>query len=268
MDRPAEVKIDASLRALWTRDGSGWVGSLPEGWMQGRSVFGGVTAATMAALGRRLVSEDARLLRSASIQLLAPVTAGDVRGSATLLREGRNITFVEVRLTQADVLVGRATLVFARPMQSTLDVAAPPAPKTDDPASMLAVPYIEGVIPEFTQNVDMRFAEGSPPFTGATHAAFTGVFRYRVPLGDTEGVLALLDTYPPPSLSLAEKPTFASTASWTAHLLAPPASFDDWFTVRYETLVGAHGLHTVVGHLYDAQGTLVAWSEQLVAVFG
>lgn len=262
------MKIDASLRDLWTQDGSSWTVSLPDGWMQGRSVFGGVTAASMAALGRRHVSDDARLLRSASIQLLAPVTAGDVQGSAAILREGRNITFVEVRLTQADALVGRSTLVFARPRESTLDVAAPPAPQTDDPETMLAMPYIEGVVPEFTKNVDMRFAEGRPPFMGSTEAAFTGVFRYRVPLGDTEGLLALLDTYPPPTLSLAKKPTFASTANWTAHLLASPATFEDWFTVRYETLAGAHGLHTVVGHLYDAEGTLVAWSEQLVAIFG
>lgn len=262
------MKIDASLRDLWTQNDSTWTLPLPTGWMQGRSAFGGLTAASMAALGRRHVTDDTRLLRSASIQLLAPVTAGDVHGSATILREGQNITFVEARLTQNDTLVGRSTLVFARAMDSALDVAAPPAPEVPDPESLTALPYIEGVIPEFTQNVDMRWAEGRPPFMGGTEAGFTGVFRYRVPIGDAEGLLALLDTYPPPTLSLAKKPTFASTVNWTAHLLAAPATFDAWFTVRYETLVGAHGLHTVVGHLYDSEGTLVAWSEQLVAIFG
>ncbi|MCR9162835.1 MAG: acyl-CoA thioesterase [Nannocystaceae bacterium] len=263
------MNIDASLRDLWTPTDDGTYSlTLPTGWMQGRSMFGGLTAAAMASLGHRSVEDEDRALRTASVQLLAPLTPGVVSGSSTILREGRNITFVEVRLEQDDVLVGRTTLVFAKPRESALDVHAPRAAKIDDPESLTRMPYIEGVVPEFTQNVDMRWADGRPPFMGASEAKFTGVFRYLVPLGDSEGLLALLDTYPPPTLSLAKTPTFASTVSWSAHLLVTPASFEDWFTVQYETLVGAHGLHTSVAKLHDAEGTLLAWSEQLVAVFG
>ncbi len=262
------MKIDASFRDLWTQTGDVWAFDLPQGWMQGRSVFGGLSAAAMAALGRRLVPDPERRLRSASIQLMAPAVSGGIEATASILREGRNISFVEVRLFQADVLVARTTLVFSRALESTLDVRPPPPPSVPGPEGLPALPFTLGLMPEFTQHVDMRWAEGSPPFMGSSEAAFTGLFRYRVPLGDVEGLLALLDTWPAPTLSLAKAPCPASTVTWTAHLLEIPSTFEDWFTMRYETTVGAHGLHTVQGRLYDRAGTMVGWSEQLVAVFG
>lgn len=262
------MKLDASLRDLWTPNAEAWQLDLPAGWMQGRSAFGGLTAAAMASLGRRVVPDRDRGLRLANIQLLAPVVPGPTTGEATVLREGRNISFVEVRLQQASKLVATCTLVFAKRNGSNLDVPGPARPEVPDPESLTPLPYAEGVFPEFTQHVDMRWAQGSVPYSGGSQAAFTGVFRYRVPIGDAEGVLALLDTWPPPSLALAEGPVPSSTVSWTAHVLAVPQSFEQWFTFRYETIVGTDGLHTIRGHLHDAQGELVGWTEQLVAVFG
>jgi len=260
--------LDASLRDAWTLDGDLASITIPEGWMQGRSTFGGFTAATMAALARRSEPDGDRPLRSASMQLLAPVLPGPAQGRATVLRRGRNITFVEVGLLQSDALVARSTMVFAKALASPIEIAPPPMPEVGDPDAFTSIPYIEGVTPEFTQKVDMRWAEGRPPFTGGTEAAFTGVYRYRVPIGDAEGVLALLDTYPAPVLSLATRPCPASTVTWTAHVLEIPKSFDEWFTLRYETVAGSDGLHTVTGRLYDSGGTMIGWTEQLVAVFG
>lgn len=261
--------IDASLRDRWQRDAEGrWRFEMPEGWAQGRSVFGGLTAAAMAALGRRCLGKPERPLRTTSIQLLAPVRAGPLEGEVTVLRDGRSISFVEVRLRQGDAVVAAASLVFAVPRASSVDVEHPPRPEVPDPKSLPRLPYVPGVVPEFTQHADMRWAEGGMPFSGVTTAAFTGLFQYTVRVADTEGVLALADTWPAPTLSLASKPIPASTVQWTAHLLHVPESFEGWFTMRYETAVGAGGLHTVVGQLYDPDGQIVAWSEQLVAVFG
>lgn len=260
--------LDASLRDAWTQHGDHASITIPEGWMQGRSTFGGLTAAVMAALARNAETDTDRALRSASVQLLAPVLPGETRGEATVLRRGRNITFVEVRLLQAGTLIARSTMVFAKPIPSAIEIAPPPMPEVGPPDSFFPLQYIEGVTPEFTKKVDIRWAQGRPPFMGGTESAITGLFRYRVPLGGVEGVLALLDTYPAPVLSLLDKPSPASTVTWTAHPLAIPSSFDDWFTLRYETVTGSRGLHTVTGRLYDSAGTMIGWTEQLVAVFG
>ncbi len=261
------MHIDATLRALWTPTDDHWSFTMPTGWMQGRTVFGGLTGAVVAALGRRVEEDPERALRVTNLQLLAPVTPGVVEGTAELLREGRNITFVAIRLRQQGELVATASLVFAKNVSADHDIAGPPRPNTPKPEALTPLPYIEGVTPQFTQNVDMRWAEGAPPFSGSTSAAFTGLFRYRVPVGDAEGVLALLDTWPAPSLSLASRPIPASTVAWTAHIVGLPPENAEWFTMRYETIVGAGGLHTVTGWLY-ADDTVIAWTEQLAAIFG
>ena len=261
------VTLDASLRERWHRKGDGWASTLGDGWNQGRSIFGGYTTAVIAALGHRVVETEDRRLRTASIQLLAPTKPGAVQGDATVVREGRNVSFVEARLAQADRTVVTANLIFAKPRETEL--AAPTASPPQIPAidSLRDMPYLPGVMPEFTQHVQMRFAAGDPPYTKSDRAHFVGVFRYRNPVGDAEGVLALLDTWPCPSLSLLRSPAAASTVSWTAHLVGAPTSFDGWFTMEYETLAGNAGFHTCAGRLWGPNGALVGWSEQLVAIF-
>ncbi|MEM6292799.1 MAG: thioesterase family protein [Myxococcota bacterium] len=262
------MRIDDTLIDQWTADGDHFFFDVPEGWMQGRSTFGGLTAAIMAALGRRVVPEADRSLRVFSTQLLAPVVPGQLRGEVSVLRSGRNITFTDVRLAQGDAVVARATPVFAKALSDALDIPPPPKPEVTPAESLQPIPYIPGFMPEFTQHVDMRWAEGATPYSGSETAAFVGHCRYRVPLGGVAGLLALLDTWPAPSLGKASKPIPASTVSWTAHLLGVPADFEQWFTFQYETAVGQNGLHTVVGRLYAEDGTLLGWTEQLVAVFG
>ncbi len=246
------MNFDASLRERWTHEeGERWRMAMPSGWMQGRSVFGGLTAASSAALARRVVPEMSRSLRTLSIQLLAPVVPGPLVGLVRVLREGRNVTFVEVRLLQGEREVAVSSAVFTRALGTTLVAPSAPAPVTPAPDTLRDLPYIPGVIPEFTQNVQMRWASGRPPFSGGEVAAYTGLFRYRDRLADVEGVLGLLDTWPCPS-----------------HILAVPEASEGWYTMDYETVAGGGGFHTAVGRLYSPEGALVGWTEQLVAVFG
>ncbi len=262
------MQLDATLRDRWRRDGDAWHLEMPEGWLQGRSIFGGLTAAVGASLAYRHLDDPDRALRTISTQLLAPTVPGPVVGRATTLREGKNATFCEVRLRQGDQEVMVAHAVFAKPRDSALHVAGPPRPETVDVDTLADLPYLPGIIPEFTQHAQMRWAAGSPPYTGATDPRFVAYLRYRVPLADAEGMLALLDTFPSPSLSMMKTPAPASTVSWTAHLLRMPVQSDGWYTFGYETVAGADGFHTVVGHLWGPDGALVGYTEQLVVIFG
>lgn len=260
------MRIDASLRERWLREDEGWRFELPEGWQQGRSVFGGLTAAALAALGARQVDEDRRL-RTANLQLMRPVTPGTVRGAARVLREGRGAAFVETRLAQGGAEAALAQLVFVRPREPSLALPSPPPPLRVDPETLEDLPYVPGVVPEFVQHAQLRWAQGSPPFSGGAEARFAGFCRLREPAGDAEGLLAMLDLWPSPTLGLLDRFAFASTVSWTAHLLGAPARFDGWFQFEYEAVAARAGFHTVVGRLFDPSGELVGWTEQLVAVF-
>ncbi len=261
------MNFDASLRRRWTRVDDTWRFEMPKGWMQGRTVYGGLSAAAATALASRSV-DTARRLRTLGVHFLAPVSPGPVEGEVRLLREGKSTTFVDARLLQQGRTVVAATAVFVRPREGTACVAAPMHQNAPDAASLAELPFIEGLTPECTQHVALRWASGALPFSGAKEARFTGYCRFRVPAGDVEGVLGLLDAWPSPSLAVLSAPAPESSVSWTAHIVHVPPEFDGWFWFEYETVVGDAGYHTVVGRLYGSDFRLVAWTEQLVAVFG
>lgn len=260
------MKFDASLRDRWSRSGDDWCFEMPAGWMQGRGVFGGLTVASAAALALRHV-DPSRPLRAISTQFARPVAAGEVNASVRVVREGRTATFAETIVRQHGRDAALVAMVFATPHTAATPIAASTHWKGPDPDSLEEFRYVPGVFPEFTQNVAYRWASGGVPFSAAEHARFTGYCRFRAPAGDVEGVIGLLDAWPCPSLSVLKAPVFASTVTWTAHILRVPDAFDGWFPFAYETVVGAGGFHTAVGRLYDPDGALIGWSEQLVAVF-
>ncbi|MFK7988091.1 MAG: acyl-CoA thioesterase [Sandaracinaceae bacterium] len=261
-----DLAIDRTLRARWQPDGDGFVCDVPEGWMQGRSVFGGLTAALMAALGRRHVG-DGRVLRGQSMSLARPVSAGALSGQVATLRQGKGVHFVEVRLRQNGETVATASLTFVALRRPSVRVEGPPRWRGPDPDSLPELPYLPGLMPEFVQRVDMRWASGAPPFSGASDARFEGYCRFRGPSGDAEGLLALLDVWPSPTLSLVTTPAPASTVTWSAHLLEIPEAMADWYAFSYRTIAGHDGFHTVMGELHGPDGRLVAWTEQLMAIF-
>ena len=235
--------------------------------MQGRSVFGGLTVAAAAGLGLRQIANGWKL-RTLNAQLLSPMLPGLVAGSFRVLREGKNVTFIETRLTQAEREVAVVNLVFAKPRETAIQLAAEPPLPQPSPEALSDMPFMENLTPEFTQHIRFRWAGGGLPFSGASEAKTSGYCRFRAPAGDVEGVIGLLDAWPCPSLAMLSSPSPASTVMWTAHFLDAPAIFDDWFAFSYETVAGRDGFHTSVGRLHAADGRLLGWTEQLVVVFG
>ncbi len=260
------MHFDAGLRELWSETSDVWQFEMPAGWLQGRSVFGGLSAAALAALGRRVVSPD-RKLRTANTQLLRPTAPGRVTGSVRVVREGKSTSFVQAALAQDGQETALANLVFVRPREGSAPVTGLAPFTGPQPETLPDMPYLAGITPEFTQHIALRWATGSPPFTGADQARLDGYCRFRVPAGGAEGVLGLLDMWPSPSLSVLNSPALASTVSWTAHILLVPKDFEQWFRFSYETVAGKDGMHTCVGHLHNAEGALVGFTEQLVAIF-
>ena len=225
------MQLDASLSDLWTPDDAGWSMTLPEGWGQGRAVFGGIGGALAASLGRKVIGPGRRL-RTASFQMMRPLSAGLVRGEVELLREGKTTSFVEARLHSQGRAALHAQLVYASPRPAALSVDAGPSwveregPSVDE---LVTMPTGLPGLPEFLSHLEMRWASDSVPYSGSDQARLRGYFRFRQPVADEEGLLALLDVWPCPSLALLKTPAPASTVSWTAHLVDQPASFEGWF---------------------------------------
>ena len=260
------MRFDRSLQDAWTKDGRTWTSELPSGWMQGRSIFGGLSTAIAAGLANRLVGPP-WCLRTFTVQFLRPLVPGAVSSTFRSLREGKSVRFSQVELLQAGESALVVNTTHVRPRGDRTAVLAP-SRTFEKPATALAdLPYAEGIVPEFTQRVAMRWASGGYPFMGASDARFSGYCRFREAAADVEGMVGLLDVWPCPSLSVLKKPAFASSVSWTAHILKVPEPFPEWFGFEYETVAGDGGFHTAVGRLYGDDGELIGWTEQLVVVF-
>lgn len=263
------MTINTTLRTQWTPHDNAWTMQMPAAWMQGRSVFGGLVAASASALHYGVHGEE-RAIRTINAQFLRPTTPGQIIGHTEKMREGKHVTFSRTTLSQNDQPTYIADVISTHPRTTELAVAnARHKPECTPPEDLDDLPYIEGLTPEFTQHFHMRWAHGGYPYSGAKEASTIAHLRYRdVQASGLEGVLGLLDALPAPSLSLLTEFAAASSVSWTAHLVEIPAHFEQWFTFTYDTLFGADGFHTVVGYMYDERGKLIAWTNQLAAVYG
>lgn len=258
--------LTPELRQRWQRTDDTWHLELPAGWMQGRAVFGGLTVAAGAALGIRQTAPQ-RTLRTLTAHLIRPVSPGSVTGRYRMQREGKSTTFAEVSLSQAGAEVLQLNLLFAHPRAAAMRVSPSVRFEGPDPETLTELPYIEGAMPECTQHMDLRWFRGGFPFTGVQDPHLAGWCRLRVPYANVEGMLGLLDAWPSPTLAMLQEPRPSSTVNWTVHFLHVPQDFTQWFGFTYDTVAAHSGFHTVVGHLFDATGRLLAYSQQLVAVF-
>src|SRR3954468_18090500 len=111
------------LARIQTREGASTL-DVPEDWLQGRTLFGGLQAVVgLAAM--RSIAPDAPL-RSLQVTFLAPVRGGIVKAHARILRSGKSATHVEARIVDGDntlaLMVGvfglaRPSAVALRPQQ-------------------------------------------------------------------------------------------------------------------------------------------------------
>ncbi|MBX9694351.1 MAG: thioesterase family protein, partial [Cyanobacteria bacterium] len=112
----------ADILAAATTDETGMTATIPADWMQGRTAYGGLSAAM--ALTAAIQSEpDLPPLRSAQISFVGPL-AGTVKVTTQLLRRGRNAAFIQADVSGEAGLGLRATFVFMRDQPSQVDFDA------------------------------------------------------------------------------------------------------------------------------------------------
>ena len=252
-------------------DDARWSATFPPDWTQGRTMFGGLQASLATTVAQELAGPD-RPLRTLDLGFVAPMAPGPVQVEAEVLGSGRSATQLQVSLRQDGVLGCRAYVVAGTERDSAVRVPGQPpeaSPGSPDDAGV-EFAYIEGVMPVFTQHMEMRWCSEAFPFGGAgpEGAVVNGWCRHRTPASGTEAVVALLDTWPPSVLPMLSRPTPASTVRWSAHLLepVPPGEEKGWFWYEARTVHSAGGYATSLARLYSG-GRLVVWSEQLMTVY-
>ena len=251
------AEIVAALRV----EDEAWHGAIPTTWQQGRTAYGGLSAALALHAAKR-VEPDLPPMRSAQVSFIGPLS-GAVTIRATKLRRGRNAAFVQADVTSDAGLGLRATFVFMAPIASGIALdqgSAPrfalPGPDTKTFHGMSAVP--------FTQNfelVDRRDGLGAAEWLRWVR------LRERDGLDPEVTFMAVADCLPPAAIKLAEGLVPLSSMTWLVNLVRPPATTDGWWLLHAAADHAKDGASSQRMAIWNADGAAVAEQMQSVAIF-
>lgn len=245
---------------------------VPQNWSQGRASFGGLVGGLLYKAMEAQCEPD-RGLRSMAVSFVGPLASGeDAFVSSEILRQGKAVSQLEARARQNDQVVAAAIASFGAPRESSVSVAPEPAPAAPDPDSCQQLPYIEGVTPEFTRQIEMRWAFGGLPFSNRKDRDMGGWMRFREGSGSMTAahLVALIDAWPPALLPHLKAYAPASSLSWTFELVQPQPVLGatDWLLYRAVIDQAGDGYGQTSAGIWTAGGDLIALSRQTVAVFG
>lgn len=253
----------ADLLANATRIEGGFRTAIPADWAQGRTAYGGLSAAL--ALQAALDAEpDLPPLRSAQVAFIGPL-AGEVRVTATRLRRGRNAAFLQSDVASEAGLGLRATFVFMAPLASAVSYDAaerasipPPAPDAE---------LYTGPEDFFTGNFDfLDIRQGTGPAEWLRWARL----RDRADLHPFVELMAIGDALPPAAFKLlAERRTPLSSLNWQINFQAPePVTSDGWWLLSASAATARDGYSSQRMAVWNAAGEPIAEAMQGVAIFG
>lgn len=252
-----------------TRDGDGFVATVSEDWLQGRSTFGGLQAA-LALRAMRAHVDAAVPLRTLQVTFVAPVPAGRVRLVARLLRKGSSATQVEARIVAGDgSTLLLAVGVFGAARESAISLAPPTAAANGD--GDLRMRWVPGITPAFTQHFDARWRRGGLPFSGSRdrEQQVEIALKDRGPMTEAH-VVAYADFIPPVALAMLGELAPGSSMTWMLELLVEDVStlpLAGW-CVDVHLDAAAHGYTSQSLLLRAPDGTAVAIGTQSMVIFG
>jgi acyl-CoA thioesterase len=255
------------INAISTGAGHAQTAHIPANWMQGRTTYGGLTAAL--CLNAALPLSGGRPIRSAQIAFVGPVS-GDVVTTPTLLREGKNTAFVQTRMMGEAGVAAEATFTFGAARDSALEFAHLPMPDVPKPKDI--EPYFgdNPMRPAFTDNFDMLRAGGALPFSGAETADLMLWMRHKdtaTPL-DATALLAIGDAPPPAAMTVMPAPGRISSMTWMAEFLTDNITAKDgWCLARHTAETARDGYTNQRMVMWNTDGTPLMIGRQAIAVF-
>ena len=239
---------------------------VPEGWMQGRTTYGGLSAALCLETAQRAFP-DAPPLRSALISFIGPA-GGPVEVRAKLLREGKSVTFVEADVSGEKGIATRCAFAFGGARQSQWNRTFTPAPEMPAPEDC-EVYLPEGMGPAFAPHFETRLASGARPVMGSSeHDHFIWVRHKDEKADGIVALLALADMPPPALMPMFSEPAPISSMTWMVNVLCDaPKTRDGWWLLESRAEHAGAGYSSQDMLVWNRDGEMVIAGRQSVAVF-
>jgi acyl-CoA thioesterase len=235
-------------------------------WRQGRTLFGGMSAALCFAACERLVP-DLPPLRAGSIAFVAP-SAGEATLVPTMLRRGKSVTFMACDLIAEGQVATRAIFTFGAARESAFLADAPMAPDVAAPQD--CAPLFGSRKPAFTVHLDQRLAGGKTLMSGADEGDLMVWVRHANTVRPSgSALIALGDALPPASMPRFTSPAIISTMTWAFDLFAPEQhQGTGWHLIRSTDDGVGHGYAGQAMRMWNESGQPIMIARQSVAIFG
>jgi acyl-CoA thioesterase len=246
---------------------------IPLGWSQGRTIYGGLVAGMLMHKALGVIQDQAKHLLSCYVTFVGPVQQGQVKLTAEILRQGKSVTTVEVRLWQNHAVQTCLIASFGTDRPSDILVQRDMLAPDYAAVSSLQMAQHHPLAPECFQQMDLVWAEGQYPCSGSTQPDFGGYFRFKPALHDQRAMniadlMVAFDMWPPGVLAMFNGMAPASSLTWQLTYINPlQSNLQDWFKYKVITDHAANGYSTEQAYLWDQQNRLIAVARQTVTVF-
>ncbi len=234
-------------------------------WMQGRTLFGGASAALVLAAARKALPELPPF-RAAQVGFVAPV-GESVSFAVEIVRQGRNVTQVRSDIHADGKLALTALMLFGDTREPN---ALHPADKADPWPGPPEDNEDLGPGPSnfFTQNLEIRRAQDERG-PGVPKVRRWVRLREREGLDDVIQAIVMGDAMPPGSMRAMRRQGPMSSINWSFNLLDPTArTRDGWFLTESASDHADHGYSSERLRLWNADGEQVLAGMQAAAIFG
>ncbi len=242
----------------------------PANWCQGRTAFGGLTAAMLVQAMRHQVCDTLRLL-SLQCNFIAPLIADtNFQIHTEILREGKNTIQVLAKAIQNDqvCILMHACFGKARVSDIRVDISEKMNLTPVNPKNIIS--HQPGITPEFFQHLSLSPQIGNMPFSGGKQSELTGWMKFKeTPKNLSEAhIIALTDAWPPTLLQMFNKFAPASSISWSMDFVeTPELAADEWLGYQAKCQHSKNGYGIEDGTIWSQSGKLIALTRQTVAIF-
>ncbi len=233
-------------------------------WLQGRTCYGGLSAALALAAARQ-TEEGLPPLRSAQVSFIGPLS-GEVVVNAKIVRRGRNAAWVQADVVGEAGLGLSATFVFMNAIESHVHFSDVPAPKAQPPEECKANLIAPDAL-RFLQHMEWRFAlpKAETPLPEIVRWVR---FKDRAGLDPITEILAIADALPPGILPLTTKRMPVSSMTWLCNFLTPtPQTRDGWWLLSSSSNFAQEGCSSEFISIWNVDGEPIASGMQSVALF-
>ncbi len=240
--------------------------NIPANWMQGRTTYGGMSAALcyQAVITQH---KDLPPLRSAQVNFIGPV-GGNVSIETKVMRRGRSVAYISAEMTGEKGLATHAVFCFGEGRESRLNKdfsVAPNVPNVEQSAEF----FKSGLGPSFASNYDCLLSKGGHPISGSSeHEHYIWVRHKDQNANDLSALIGIADMPPPAVLPMFNDFAPISSMTWMMNFLSEDISTDDgWFLMRSAAEDAKQGYSSQDMQVWNSAGKLLISAQQSVALF-